>query len=595
MNTLELGLIGNSRTSALIDKNARIVWWCYPTFDSDPVCCRLMQPDDTAPAYGYIDVGFDKIRQADQYYERNSAVLVTRFGDNAHNVIEIIDFAPCFPMHDRLFTPSTIIRIIRRVAGRPRITLRIRPAANYGSDAPQVLAGAHHISYKGSEQTLRVTTDASISSILDEKPFFLNDSVTLILGPDQAVESAPQDIGRAYYEATVRYWQNWIHNISLPFEWQDAVIRAAITLRMNTFYDTGAIIAAVTTSIPGSSAARHNRDYRYSWVRDSYFVVSALNRLGATGTMERYLQYILNIISDSKGLPFQPVYGIHRNADLTERTADSLGGYNGRGPVRIGNNACHETQNDVYGSAVLACTQAFFDKRLHRPADRNVFADLERLGEEALARYNQPDVDIWHREGHEHIHTFSSVMCWAACDRLAAIARDLNMKTRALQWETHAKTIRDDILAHAWNETIGSFTTTWDGDEVDASLLLMAELRFTEPDDPRFTGTVARIGERLLRGDFLLRYEGEDTDGVPDTALLVCTFWWILALAYIGEKDKARAAFEKILSRRNRLGLLSADVSREGNELWGNFPQTYSMVGLIQCAVRLSIPWENAF
>ena len=194
MNTLELGLIGNSRTSALIDRNARIVWWCYPTFDSDPVCCRLMQPDDNAPAYGYIDVGFDKIRQADQYYERNSAVLVTRFGDNAHNVIEIIDFAPCFPMHDRLFTPSTIIRIIRRVAGRPRITLRIRPAANYGSDAPQVLAGAHHISYKGSEQTLRVTTDASISSILDEKPFFLNDSVTLILGPDQAVESAPQDI-----------------------------------------------------------------------------------------------------------------------------------------------------------------------------------------------------------------------------------------------------------------------------------------------------------------------------------------------------------------------------------------------------------------
>lgn len=593
MSTLELGLIGNSRTSALIDKNARIVWWCYPCFDNDPVCCALMNPNKKD--IGFIDVGFEKIRQSDQYYERNSAVLVTRFGDNAHNVIEIIDFAPCFPMHDRLFTPSSIIRIIRRVAGRPRITIRVRPSVNYGSETPQILPGAHHISYKGSSQILRVTTDASISAILDEKPFFLNDSITLVFGPDQAVESDPQDIGRAYYEATVRYWQNWIHNISMPFEWQDAVIRAAITLRMNTFYDTGAIIAAVTTSIPGSSAARQNRDYRYSWVRDSYFVVSALNRLGATGTMERYLQYILNIIADSKGLPFQPVYGIHRNAELDESIVSTLNGYNDMGPVRIGNNAFSETQNDVYGSAILACTQAFFDKRMHRPADRNVFTDLERLGEEAVARYMQPDTDIWHRPDRERVHTFSSIMCWAACDRLSAIARQLKMKAREEYWAIHAKTIRDAILANAWNDELGTFTTTWNSTEVDASLLLIAELRFLEPDDTRFRSTVATIEKRLLRGDFLLRYEDEDKDGLPETALLVCTFWWILALAYIGETEKARTIFEKILARRNHLGLLSADASREGTELWGNFPQTYSMVGLIQCAVRLSRPWENAF
>ena len=217
MSTLELGLIGNSRTSALVDKNARIVWWCYPYFDSDPVCCELMNPVKKEKDMGYIDIGFEMIRQADKYYERNSAVLVSRFGDNAHNVIEVIDFAPCIPMHDRLFTPSSIIRIIRRVAGRPRITIRIRPSVNYGSEAPQILPGAHHISYQGSEQTLRVTTDASISSILDEKAFFLEESVTLILGPDQAVESSPQDVGRAYYEATVKYWQNWIHNVSMPF------------------------------------------------------------------------------------------------------------------------------------------------------------------------------------------------------------------------------------------------------------------------------------------------------------------------------------------------------------------------------------------
>ena len=595
MSTLELGLIGNSRTSALVDKNARIVWWCYPYFDSDPVCCELMNPIEKEKDMGYIDVGFEKIRQADQYYERNSAVLVSRFGDNAHNVIEVIDFAPCFPMHDRLFTPSSIIRIIRRVAGRPRITIRIRPAVNYGSESPQVLPGAHHISYQGSEQTLRVTTDASISSILDEKPFFLEDSVTLIMGPDQAVESAPQEVGRAYYEATLKYWQNWIHNVTMPFEWQDVIIRAAITLRMNTFYDTGAIIAAVTTSIPGSPDAKHNRDYRYSWVRDSYFVVSALNRLGATGTMERYLQYILNIIADSKGQPFQPVYGIHRNAGLEEKIAPDLAGYNDMGPVRIGNSAYKETQNDVYGSAILACTQAFFDQRLHRPADRNVFTDLERLGEEAIARFNQPDVDIWHRDGEEKVHTFSSVMCWAACDRLAAIARELRLKAKEDLWRANADRIREEVISNAFNAELNTFTSTWNGESVDASLLLLGELHFLEPDDPRFTGTVARIENRLLRGDFLLRYEGEDVSGLPDTALLVCTFWWILALTYIGETERARASFENILSRRNHLGLLSADVSRADKVLWGNFPQTYSMVGLIQCAVRLSRPWENAF
>lgn len=593
MSTLELGLIGNSRTSALVDKNARIVWWCYPYFDSDPVCCELINP--SGKDRGYIDIGFEKIRQASQYYERNSAVLVSRFGDNAHNVIEVIDFAPCFPMHDRLFTPSSIIRIIRRVAGRPRITIRIRPAVNYGSETPQILPGAHHISYQGSEQTLRVTTDASISSILDEKPFFLEDSVTLIMGPDQAVESAPQDVGRAYYEATVKYWQNWIHNVTMPFEWQDVIIRAAITLRMNTFYDTGAIIAAVTTSIPGSAAARHNRDYRFSWVRDSYFVVSALNRLGATGTMERYLQYIGNIIADSKGLPFQPVYGIHRNADLEEKIASDLSGYNDMGPVRIGNSSYKETQNDVYGSAILACTQAFFDQRLHRPADRNVFADLERLGEEAIARFNQPDADIWHREEKEQVHTFSSAMCWAACDRLAAIAKELKLKAKEDLWRANADRIREEVITNAFNAELNSFTSTWNGNTVDASLLLLGELHFLKPDDARLAGTLSRIEKMLLRGDFLLRYEGEDGQGIPDTALLVCTFWWILALIYIGETDRARAGFEKILSRRNHLGLLSADVSRDGNVLWGNFPQTYSMVGLIQCATRLSRPWENAF
>ena len=600
--TLDLALIGNSRTSALIDRNASIVWWCYPYFDSDPICCTLLQPKGNAAQeeagaapFGMIGIQFEGGVLVDQHYEKNTAILSSRFADTAGNAIEVIDFAPRFYHYGRTFAPTMLVRLIRCTAGRPRIALQVRPALRYGEGPATARYGTHHISYVGSMQAMRITTDASISAVSEERPFFLRGGLTLMLGPDETVEGAPSEIGRSFYEKTQLYWHRWVRNLAVPFEWQEVTIRAAITLKMNAFDDSGAVIAAVTTSIPEAPHSGRNWDYRYCWLRDAYFVVNALNRLGATGTMERYLQYILNVIADTRDAPLQPVYGIRREAALEEREAPALAGYRGMGPVRTGNLAYRQVQNDVFGAAVLAGTHAFFDTRLERPADRRLFEDLERLGEQAVLNYNVPDAGIWELRGVRRVHTFSSVMCWAACDRLAAIARQLGLPQDSEKWQAHAQRIHQEICDAAWNPQLGSFVSTFHGEHLDASLLLMAEIHFLSPNDPRFAGTVRAVEKYLRRGDFLLRYDEEDDFGRPETAFLVCTLWWIMALAQMGDKERARELFEGVLARRNHLGLLAEDVVPDTGEQWGNFPQTYSMVGLIQCAARLSISWDEAY
>jgi GH15 family glucan-1,4-alpha-glucosidase len=598
MSNLDLGLIGNSHTSALVDKGARIVWWCYPHFDSNPLCCSLLRSkalNDKADAFGFIDVMFEGAHTVRQTYQRNSAILITRLQDEAGNLIEITDFAPRFYKHGRMFAPAMLVRIVRRVSGRPRIGLRVRPALAYGAQRADIRSGAHHVTYYGGAQAMRVTTDASVTALTEERLFFLHDSVTLMMGPDETVDGSPREVGRSFYEATTAFWYRWVRNLAIPFEWQDVVIRSAITLKLNAFDDTGAIVAAVTTSIPESADSGRNWDYRYCWLRDAYFVVNALNRLGVTATMQHYLEYILNIIADSRDMPLQPVYGIRREPTLDESIAPALDGYRGMGPVRVGNLAWSQVQNDVFGAAVLASTHAFFDTRLERPAGRQMFMDLERLGEQAVKCYLQPDAGIWELRGARRVHTFSTLMCWAACDRLAAIANRLRLPERARRWSAEAQRIRKVIVDGAWNPKLGSFVSTFGGDRLDASLLLMGEFQFLEHDDPRFIGTVRAVERHLQRGDFLLRYDEEDDFGQPDAAFMVCTLWWIIALDQIGETRRARELFEKVLERRNHLGLLSEDVSLDGGELWGNFPQTYSMVGLIQCAARLSMSWDEAY
>jgi len=265
------------------------------------------------------------------------------------------------------------------------------------------------------------------------------------------------------------------------------------------------------------------------------------------------------------------------------------------GPVRVGNQAFEQIQHDVYGSAILTATHVFFDRRLVRHGDEILFERLEALGEKAAQVYNQPDAGLWELRGSSHVHTFSSVMCWAACDRLARIAARLGLAARADHWSRHADTIHRYVCENAWSDKRRAFVATMGGDTLDASLLLLHEVGFLRADDPRFADTVRAIEGELRRGDFVFRYIQADDFGVPENAFLVCTFWYIYALAALGRTVEARDLFENLLACRNRHGLLAEHIDPRSHEQWGNFVQTYSMVGLINAAIRLSIRWDQAF
>ena len=595
MSNLDLAVIGNCSFSALVDQRGRIVWSCLPRFDGDPVFCSLMNGDENGDKFGFFDFELADFSKSEQYYLHNTAILVTTLYDTFGSAVEITDFAPRFKQLGRYYRPIMMVRRIKPVIGNPRIRVRLRPTSEHGSTKPQLTHGSNHVRYVMPSVTLRLTTDVPVSFILEEVPFVLEETCTLILGPDETLNRAIGETSQDFHEKTADYWREWVRYLSIPYEWQEAVIRAAITLKLCSFEETGAVVAALTTSIPEFADSGRNWDYRYCWLRDAYFVVNTLNRIGATKTMEEYLHYITNIAVAAENGHLQPVYGVTLESRLTEREVKSLSGYRGMGPVRIGNQAHEHIQNDVYGSVVLAITHLFFDVRLNQPGTVRIFERLEVIGEQAAKLFDQPDAGLWELRTMAKVHTFSSVMCWAACDRLAKIAARLRLNTRALYWREHGDHMRRVIVDQTWNEKQNTFVESFGGSEVDASLLLLHELGFLEADDPRFVGTVEAIEKHLRRGKYMFRYAIPDDFGLPETAFNICTFWFIEALAAIGRTDEARELFENMLACRNHVGLLSEDLHPKDGELWGNFPQTYSMVGLINSAMRLSTPWEEAF
>jgi GH15 family glucan-1,4-alpha-glucosidase len=384
-----------------------------------------------------------------------------------------------------------------------------------------------------------------------------------------------------------------VRGLAVPLEWQKVVIRAAITLKLCQHEETGAIVAALTTSISEAADSGRNWDYRYCWIRDAYYTVQALNRLGALDVLENYLSYLRNIVDQASSGLIQPLYAVSGEAKLEEYAAQGLAGYRAMGPVRVGNAAYHQVQHDAYGQIVLSNAQAFFDERLFRRATQDDFVSLERVGEHAFAKHDQPDAGLWEFRTRTSVHTYSSVMCWAACDRLENIAHALGLDERAEHWHARAKAVRRTIEERAWFEAEKRFAATFGGDELDASLLQLVDMRFLEPSDPRFQATFDAVEKGLRRGEHMLRYAAEDDFGLPETAFNFCTFWLIEALHLVGRSDEARDLYQAMLGRLTPAGLLSEDTDFETHELWGNYPQTYSLVGLINCAGLLSKPWSS--
>lgn len=623
---LDLFPIGNCTASALIDRAGRYVWACAPRVDGDPFFSALLGGKDPgAPdACGLWSIEVEGAVETVQGYLRNTAILRTEIRNADGAAVEIIDFSPRYRHLGRQYRPLAFVRIVRPLRGAPRIRIRLRPMMNYGERPCYTTAGSNHIRYVGQEVTLRLTTDAPVSHVIAERAFRLEEPIGFFLGPDEGLDAEVSTTAARMLRETTDYWRGWVRTLTVPLEWQEAVIRAAITLKLCAYEETGAIVAALTTSLPEHDAAPgagRNWDYRYCWLRDAYYVVQALNRLGAADMLENYLVYLRNLVDQASrgdmnpsgapaaqpelpgmayaGTPngkaghVQPVYGVGLEPVLTEWIAPHLPGYRGIGPVRVGNQAHEHLQHDVYGQIVLSTVQAFFDERLLRPANVDDFCALEPIGERAFELHDKPDASLWEFRGREAVHTYSSVMCWAACDRLGNAAAKLGLVDRADYWNGRAAQVRETIERRAWNEAEGRFAATFEGDGLDASLLQMVDVRFLPADDPRMRATMAAVEHGLRRGPYMLRYAVPDDFGLPETAFNFCTFWLIEALHLSGRTDEARHLFEEMLERRTAAGLLSEDITLDGRELWGNYPQTYSLVGLINCASLLSKSWQS--
>lgn len=590
---LELGMIGNCQVASLVDRRGTHVWACMPRLDSDPVFTALLAGNAPAEGGRWSVELIDQV-ECHQRYERNSAILETTLTDAAGARVSITDFCPRFRQFGRFFRPASLVRVVRPIAGRPRVRVLFDVHEAYGARARRPVPGSDHLRFAGGDIDLRLSTDAGIAATMERRVVVLDRPHSYVLGPDEPINEPIASYAQRVLDATRGYWNDWVRSLAVPFEWQEAVIRAAITLKLCSYEDTGAIVAAITTSVPESPDSGRNWDYRYCWIRDAYFTLQALNRLGATRTMEGYLRFVQNLTAVPP-LNLQPCYAIDGGMQLDEQEVPHLAGYRGMAPVRVGNAAYRQTQLDVYGASILAATQTFFDERLVRPGTEALFHALEPLGQRAVDVFGGEDAGIWEYRGHRDRHTFSALMCWAGADRLARIAGRLALPEREQHWRQQADAMSRRLIEVSWSDRLGSFTSTFGGDSVDASLLLIAELGLVDWRDRRYLGTLERIGRTLRRGAFLARYVDADDFGRPVAAFSVCTFWYINALWASGERARARELFEEMLRCRNGLGLMSEDLMPGSAELWGNYPQTYSMVGIVTCAMRLSRSWEDAF
>lgn len=592
-DALDLALIGNCAISALVDMQGDVVWCCMPRFDGMPVFHALLGTPKGCEGEGRMSVEIENFAYAEQAYDHGTAILRTRLFDDQGQSIEITDFAPRFHQHDRLFRPAQLVRRVRILSGHPRVRITVKPRGMWGRQAPEVSRGSNHLRYVLSGMALRLNTNASLTYVQDGTWFTLHEPISMLLGSDETLAGGVEETARQFEEQTSWHWRYWTRRLALPLEWQDAVIRSAITLKLCQFEETGAIVAAMTTSIPEAPDSGRNWDYRFCWLRDAFFVVRALNSLSEVGTMEDYLRW-LNDVVRSVDDHVQPLFGIGLERVLTEHIIEDLPGYRGMGPVRVGNQAYEHFQHDVYGNIVLGAAQAFHDRRLLRPADIRDFHLLEKMGEQAWRLHDQPDAGMWELRTRARVHTSSSLMCWAACDRLARIAVTMRLPERAVHWQGRAQAIRERILASAWNEERQAFVESFGGSALDASVLLMPEVGFLPATDPRFLSTLSAMESTLCDGPFMRRYESEDDFGRPESSFNVCAFWRVDALARSGRREQAREFFNALLARCNHVGLLSEDMDRRTGELWGNFPQTYSMVGIINGAMQLSEPWDKA-
>ena len=579
-------IVGNGAFNALVEKG-RVTWLCWPRPDSSFVFGELLD-DERGGVFAIEPAGGGAVHV--EYLEHTN-VLRTEFRGDGW-AFEILDFAPRFHRFDRWYRPTMLVRIVRPLGGEPRIVVRCRPTYDYGNQQLDCWTGSNHLQFGGLPAPLRLTTNAPLTYVRDATPFLLTRDLHFVMTWGQPLEAPLEETAEAFLVQTRDEWRRWIKSGRIPREWQPEVIRSALTLKLHQYDDTGALFAATTTSISEAPGSGRTWDYRYCWLRDAYFTVNAFERLGFVDEMERFLLYLRNLCSDECEL--QPVYGIGGESKLEERQLPHLRGYRGDGPVRIGNQAHAQRQNDAYGEMILAISRLLLDSRFRTSegvGGARVLVD--GLLRQIEQRLEEPDAGLWELRGQIHLHTFTLLAHWAGARRAADIAAALQLHdlgSRARQVASRAEKL---IWERCWDEELGTLTQAAGRRNLDASSLLALHFGFMRGDDPRAARMVDVIGRQLrLPNGLLRRYDVEDDFGVPEAAFTVCTFWLAEALAMIGRRDEGRAVFESVLRNHNGLLLFSEDILVADGAQAGNFPQTYSHVGLINAAFRLTRPWD---
>jgi GH15 family glucan-1,4-alpha-glucosidase len=582
----DLGLIGNCQFSALIGRGGEVVWCCLPRFDSEPVFSTLLDQQ----AGGRFVAGPADGAPGTQRYVDNTNILETTF-QTPSGAFRVVDFAPRFVQHDRIFRPTQLLRVLEPLEGTPLVRVECEPRLGWSRTTPAVLQGSNHLRFDGFASPLRLTTDIPLS-YLAGRPFALTSKRHLALTWGAPIEEPLPPLSDRFLGETLRYWQRWVKHCEIPPLYQREVIRSALVLKLHCFEDTGAIVAAMTTSIPEAAGSGRTWDYRYCWLRDAYYVIGAFRLLGHFEEREHFIEYLLNVAASAPDLRLAPLYRVDGSSDLEERILEAWPGFGGEGPVRVGNGAARHSQNDIFGELVLALTPIFLDERFSAERSRATLDLIERLARKAIAVVGSPDAGIWEYRTEWKPQTFSSLMSWAAADRMARVA-GRRAPGAAREFEDAAAHIREEIVARAWNSEIGAFTGTYGGRDLDASLLQMAGLRLLPIDDRRLTGTIDAIRQRLSRDGWLFRYRLDDGFGQPTVAFILCTFWLAEALAVVGRHGEAKAVMDHVHSALSPLGLLSEDYETSNLRMWGNFPQAYSHVGLIHAAFAASPKWAD--
>ena len=581
MKNLDYGVIGNCRTAALISKGGSLDWLCFPDFDSPSIFGKILDEKKG----GCFSFEFEGEYKCSQKYLQGTNILCTTF-ELPDGSFEVMDFMPRYKTGDEsndYYLPAEIYRYIRLLSGKPSFRINYSPAPDYARASTVHSIGKNYIRTSSSENdkdSIYLYSSHNLESILEKEIFTLTGEEFFLISYNQKLVDI--DIRRVYleYSRTKVYWLNWINRSKKYKAFESEVERSMLILKLMSFQPTGAVLAALTTSIPETIGEVRNWDYRFCWLRDGSMSIETLLSMGHRGAAKRFINFVKGIIH-SKGDKFQIMYGIRGERKLTEFELDHLEGYEGSKPVRIGNAAYEQKQNDSFGYLM----DVIYKYYLYFPGTLDEIEDMwevvKNIVRTVYAEWRSPDQGIWEIRYSMSHYVFSKVMCWVALDRAVKIAELIGKYNYADNWAKEASEILNDVHENGWKEQIGSFSQTYSNLELDSSLLLMEEYGFIEGSDPKYVSTVKAIRDNLLHNGLMYRYKAEDDFGKPTSAFTICTFWLIRALFVIGEKEQASAIFNEILKYSNHLGLFSEDLDFETKRQLGNFPQAYSHLALI--------------